>query len=557
MSTSQHTSQCSPRSIPRTSPSEKTSGCDQLYGTEVFIGQKVLHRRLAERLFKCWHSIMSLFRALLEHYVDYLSAPEVILTLTVVTGPILYSVYKDSRGIFSPPASSPVPGCRRLGMRKGESNLKDQYKLPPSGTDSKSRVKALFTYPIKSCCGVELPASEVDDTGLKFDRLFTFAQQQSKQAAPDGVSEHSTEWQHEWRFITAREHPRLALLKTELWLPDPRLAASSPTAGHKRTASDDSSHGIGRSRSRGRKGTLVMESAGIDADLRRKFSMDINASDWAANGGCLIISFPFEPDFNPLGLRTETVSIKIPLTPTPERAALKTYITENVTFWKDKLTATNVTNEIDGTALEKLKYFLGISKPLALFRRDDSALRAVTRNLPEELADGRFSIGFPDSYSAHILNLASVRALDAQLPPGASMKGKLDARRFRANIFIEGPPAFAEDNWQRASIGRCLRPSTELSRRDRSVARKFNDGTISDEADFLFGRGTARCTLPNVDPDLGVKDEHEPYATLKRTRRTDEKDPSKAYLGMQIVPLFEYGLIRVGDTVNVYENVQA
>lgn len=498
---------------------------------------------------------MSLFRALLEHYVDYLSAPEVLLTLSLVLGPILYTVYRDARDTSSPLANSPVPGCRRFGMRTGESNLRDQYKLSPSGTGSKAKVKALFTYPIKSCGGIELPASEVDNTGLKFDRVFTFAQQTSKQSEPDGVSEPTTEWQHEWRFITAREHPRLALLKTELWIPDLRLAASSLPAGHKRTESDDSSYGIGRSRSRGRKGTLVMESAGVDADMRRKFSMDINASDWAANGGCLLVSFPFEPDFNPLGLRTQTVNLKIPLLPTPERAALKSYTTENVMVWQDKASATNITNEIDGVALEKLKYFLGISKPLALFRRDDSTLRAVTRKLPEELADGRFSIGFPDSYSAHILNVASVRALDAELPQGASMKGRLDARRFRANVLIEGPPAFVEDKWQRASIGRCLRSATELSRRDRSMARKFNDGTISDEAEFLFGCGTARCTLPNVDPDTGIKDKNEPYTTLNRTRKIDENDPSKAYLGMQIVPLFEYGLIRVGDAVDVLESV--
>lgn len=499
---------------------------------------------------------MSLFRALVEHYVDYLSAPEVIFTLTLVLGPILYSVYNESRGTFSPLASGPVPGCRRFGMRTGHSNLKDQHKQRPKGASSQARVKALFTYPIKSCGGVELPASEVDNTGLRFDRIFTFAQQQSKQGAPDGMSEPSTEWQHEWRFITSREHPRLALLKTELWIPDPRSAASSQTSGHKRAGSDDSSYGIGRSRSRGRTGTLVMESAGVDADMRRKFSMDVNASDWAANGGCLVVSFPFEPDFNPLGLRTETVSIKVPLMPTPERAALKSYTTENVTVWKDSAKSINVTSEIDGAALEKLKYFLGISKPLALFRRDDGALRAVTRNLPDELADGRFSIGFPDSYSAHILNLASVQALDAELPQEASMKGRLDARRFRANILIEGPAAFAEDKWQRASIGRCLRPSTQMARRDRSMARKFNDGTISDEAEFLFGCGTARCTLPNVDPDTGVKDKNEPYTTLNRTRKVDEKDPSKAYLGMQIVPLFEYGLIRVGDAVHVLEDVQ-
>lgn len=491
---------------------------------------------------------MSLWRALLEHYVDYLTAPGVLLTIGLVLGPILYGLYWDSASSTST-VLNPIEGCRRFGMFDGQSNLKNQYGVSSSGSESQARVKALFTYPIKSCGGVELPASEVDATGLKYDRVFTFAQQHSKQDASDGTASG-----HEWRFITARECPRLALLKTELWIPDLRLASSKASESHKRTTSDDSSYGIGRSRSRGRKGTVVMESAGIDRDMRRKFSMDVNASDWAANGGCLIVRFPSEPAFNPLGLRSETVTLRIPLLPTPDRAASKGYTDEKVTIWKDVPTAVNVTSEIDGVALEKLKHFLGISKPLALFRRDESALRSVTRNLPEDLADGRFSMGFPDSYSAHILNIASVRALDVELPPHASMKGRLDARRFRANIFVEGPPAFAEDRWERASIGRCLRPQTELSRREKSVSRKFNDGTISDEAEFLFGMGTARCTLPNVDPDTGIKDRDEPYATLSRTRKVDESDPSKAYLGMQVVPLFEYGVVRVGDVVHVRQS---
>lgn len=493
---------------------------------------------------------MSLASAFFEHYVEYLLAPGILVTLLLVIAPLCYGVYRETS--FSTRAPR-IPGCRRFGLPPGQSNLKDQFSQNSSpGSKRATRVKALFTYPIKSCHGVELPASEVESTGLKYDRMFTFAQLHSKQTSTETVREPSTDWQHEWRFITARELPRLALVKTELWVPDLRKKAPKQPSGHARHISDDSAAGD-RGRSRSRKGTVVLESAGIDAERRRKLSIPFIASDWRSNGGCLVISFPYEPDFNPFGLRTETVTIKVPLKPTSERAEAKLYTTEDITVWKDRPQAINMTNEIDKVSLDKLRYFLGVSKPLALFRRDDTQLRPVTRNLPDDLADGRFKIGFPDSYSAHILNVASVRALDASLPADTSMKGYLDARRFRANIYIDGPPAFDEDRWKRVTCGRCIQPRIDFSAGRGRTADSTDDESDPGAAEFLFGCGTSRCTLPNVDPDSGVKDKNEPYKTLMRTRKTNDEEPKAAFLGMQILPLFEYGIVSVGDKVDVLE----
>lgn len=497
-----------------------------------------------------YHLIMSLASEFLEHYIDYLSAPGIWVTLLLVIAPLCYGAYQENPLPGSKSRTSGIPGCRRFGLPAGQSNLRDQFNHEPS-TDSKTKVKALFTYPIKSCHGVELPASEVDHTGLRYDRMFTFAQLHSKQPDAEEAHETTADWQHEWRFITARELPRLALIKTELWVPDLRKKAPKQPLSHTRNISDDSTNGD-RGRSRSRKGTIVLESAGIDAEKRRKLSIPFIASDWRSNGGCLVITFPYSPDFNPFGLRTETVTIKIPLNPTPERAEANLYTTSEVKVWKDHPQALNVTNEIDPLSLDKLRYFLGVSKPLALFRRDDSRLRPVVRGLSEDLADGRFEIGFADSYSAHILNLASVRALDASLPADASMKNRLDARRFRANIYIEGPPAFQEDHWKRVSCGRCIQPREDLTSSQGRGRAADHDGS-SGKAEFLFGCGTSRCTLPNVEPDTGVKDKNEPYKTLMRTRKTSEKEPKAAFLGMQILPLFEYGIVSVGDEVAVFE----
>src|SRR5882724_683333 len=71
-------------------------------------------------------------------------------------------------------AVSPA-GCRKLGLRM-RSNLADQYS-PKYSTRSEQgtakdgsppwRVKALFIYPIKSCCGVELGCGDIIRTGMK------------------------------------------------------------------------------------------------------------------------------------------------------------------------------------------------------------------------------------------------------------------------------------------------------------------------------------------------------------------------------------------------------
>ncbi|KAL1583608.1 hypothetical protein WHR41_07760 [Cladosporium halotolerans] len=495
---------------------------------------------------------MSLALALLDHYIEYLSAPGVLATVALIVAPLFFTIYKDVSPASSKLRTDSLSGCRRFGLPDGRSNLKDQFsQSAPINDGQRPRVKALFTYPIKSCRGIELPASEIESTGLRYDRMFTFAQLHTKPAPSNSPAETSSDGEQEWRFITARELPRLALVKTELWVPDMRKQAPIQSINHTRNISDDSTE-ISKSRSRSRKGTVVLESAGIDAERRRKLSVPSIASDWASNGGCLIISFPYQPDFNPIGLRTETVTIRIPLAPTPERAEAKMYTSEAVTVWKDRPQATNISNEIDPSSLEKLRRFLGVRKPLALFKRDDTRLRPVTRNLPQDLADGRFEIGFSDSYCAHILNLASVRALDANLPASANMKHRLDARRFRANIYIDGAPAFEEDGWRRAALGRCIQPRMDFEGNGRGRSATSHARGVA-KAEFLFGCGTSRCTLPNVDPDTGMKDKNEPYGTLMRTRKTRGEEPGAAFLGMQVLPLVEYGILSVGDEVDVLE----
>lgn len=92
---------------------------------------------------------------------------------------------------------------------------------------------------------------------------------------------------------------------------------------------------------------------------------------------------------------------------------------------------------------------------------------------------------------------------------------------------------------------------------------------------------TARCRLPNTNPETGEKDPHEPDKTLKKFRRVDDGAAEYACLGMQMVPdiksrsikfdsdkiqyhrgvliLYDYsaaGMIKVGDPVVVLETGQ-
>ncbi|TKA31457.1 hypothetical protein B0A50_02304 [Salinomyces thailandicus] len=477
---------------------------------------------------------MAAITALIRHYLEYLSKPGMILSVLGLVLPFILVAYFDTNPA-SPRKAVRIPGCLRLGLQS-RSNLEDQFERRSLSNDGQPTVKALFTYPVKSCRGVELTASEVQATGLNFDRLFTFAQltSTSKQAEQtlgnaSGVSE---EWDHQWRFITQREFPRLALLETELWLPDPRNKPAIPAHKARSRSRLDAESSQSRSRSRSRGNTLELERGRKDSDAPE-------VTSWVANGGCLLLRFPFEPDINPFGIRTETVTLQIPLVPTPQRQEAQNYKREELIIWKGCPLALNVTNEISAINLEKLKYFLGISNPLALFRVDEHSLRPVSRCLPQGTPAGTYKVGFADAFAVNLMSLASVRATDDELPDEADAKSKLDARRFRANIYVTGIQAFEEDHWKTIHLGHQIN------------GHSFSASSTT--AEYQVACRTARCKVPNVNPDTGEKDRNEPYTTLGRTRKVDEGAYPHPCLGMQMIPRFRTGIVQVGDTISVSE----
>lgn len=284
------------------------------------------------------------------------------ITLLIPLFPIvlLYTLALSQRE--SPPP--PPAGCKRLGLQ-GSSNLSDQYSGKYSqgsdpGPDNCWRVKALFIYPLKSCAPVELSEGEIIRTGFRYDRQFTLGQYITGLPSLDGKVES------EWNFVTQRTFPRLAKVETEIWVPDPSSPGYSPDA------------------------------------------------EYVKSEGCLVIRFPFSPDveFSKEGLKSygkilaaklsgkaePTVEFRVPFNPTRERIKKMRYKSEKVKIWKDLPEALNMGPEVPDDVMAKLKYTLGITNPISLFRIDTTKYREVFKCAPKK-ADVGFQtiIGMQDS----------------------------------------------------------------------------------------------------------------------------------------------------------------
>ena len=105
--------------------------------------------------------------------------------------------------------------------------------------------------------------------------------------------------------------------------------------------------------------------------------------------------------------------------------------------------------------------------------------------------------------------------------------------------------AYDEDQWKRITVGRCIKP--------RNGSKSKGGGMVEADGEYHVACRTARCKLPNVDPDTGVKDSNEPSGTLNKTRQVDKGAYPHAVLGMQMIPLFQQGILRVGDEIKVLE----
>ena len=336
-------------------------------------------------------------------------------------------------------ANTQPKGCRKLGLR-ARSNLADEHDKRYSGTGplhererANCKVKSLWIYPVKSCRGIELNRGDVISMGMEFDRLFSFAQLKS----PFPVSletSNSEKSKHRWKFMTQRNFPMLAQVKTEIWVPDP----SSPTYSTKQPNVQSG-------------GVLVIKYPYEEDGFR-----GVMARLWAALGG----EFPYK-------------SVLLPLNPTAEQIKQSDYKLEEMEIWKDTPLSLNMATTIAPNSklfMEELQAHLGCSNPLALFRVSQEHYREVYRCAPgQEQLGWQPKVGFGDAYPLHILNLASVKDVESKLRKDAP---RLSALRFRPNIIFTGLEPYAEDEWKRIRIGdyeyyvscrtvRCLLPNVD------------------------------------------------------------------------------------------------
>ncbi|KAH8423700.1 MOSC domain protein [Aspergillus melleus] len=428
---------------------------------------------------------------------------------------IFYCLHLRSKQPVSP------KGCRRLGLSADRSNIQDEYDPKYSQGVSKSqtdahgnpawRIKALFTYPIKSCAGVELDVGDVVPTGLKYDRQFCFAEYMTPQPGSTG---NAGPTRPHWTMRTMREGPfcRLALIHPEIWVPDP-------------TAHD------------------------YHAELEEVKSQ-----------GVLIIKYPRPSDSGVLfslrklaiflGIIPSHLSFRVPLSPPASR--LDTYPSTPVKVWKDAPFAYDYAQHVPSS----LRDFLCPSDPsssprgpVTLFRVDPSHHREIFRCAPRKEELGFQTVtGFADAYPLHMLNLASVQDVATRC---AESIPRLSIRRFRANIIIQGPEAYAEDEWKRIWIS----PSSNSISKSQDQPHYSNQHVKDPEAgvEIYTVCRTMRCKLPNVDPDTGIRHRNEPDRTLKSYRCIDPGDYTNAALGMQLVPAAQEFTLSVGDAVSVLE----
>ncbi|PWY65965.1 hypothetical protein BO70DRAFT_366597 [Aspergillus heteromorphus CBS 117.55] len=444
----------------------------------------------------------------------------------------------------APPSYAP-PGCRKLGIPRSKSNLNDEFApeyahASPADKDGRPscRIKALFTYPIKSCAGVELDTAEVVETGLKYDRMFCFAEFVERSPQPSRATAAATETapptttkpkqekekEGDWiaRTLRNRTFNTLALLQPEIWIPDSSSPTYSPSLPEVKS-----------------QGALVITYPRVQPSLLTK----------------LLIA---------LHLLPSRLSFSIPLSPTAQKS--QSYPLTPVQIWKDSPLAYNYGTHIPSS----LWTFLSSGsekltdphkkRTISLFRSHPTHNREIFRSAPRKAELGFQPVtGFADAYPLHLLNLASVRDVGERCKRDID---RLSVRRFRANVVVTGPGRFEEDAWKRIFVHqdrwRGSGSSSGVGGEDLSLKNRYENG---DEEDNGEGNGveihtvcrTIRCRLPNVDPDTGDRHRSEPDRTLKSYRRIDPGDLTNACLGMQLVPGVREFTLRVNDPISVLE----
>ncbi|KAI9902702.1 hypothetical protein N3K66_002054 [Trichothecium roseum] len=387
------------------------------------------------------------------------------------------------------------------------------------------RVQSLHIYPVKSCRGIELQRSRVLPTGLEFDRVFTFALREEEKGKGEGEHEggggtmSKTEQDGDgddgpWRFLTQRTAPMLASVRVDLWVLPAETGPDSNTTTATATTTDEG-------------GVAVItfpwkqqRTGGLREALRALWS---RVTRETTTGG--------------------TVEFAIPLAfPTPQTIAARGYAFDRVKVWKDLALALNMSSELPPELHAYLA--LGPRTRLALFRADTRqpstatasgmGRRQVFRCAPRS-ADVGFQpvVDFQDAYPLHLLNLRSLRDFGAKFGDDA-----LDARRFRANIIVDGAEEYDEETWRSISVSAPARTGTETETETETGTGTGRRRCLV-ASHFDVSARMVRCPMVDVDQDSGARQRRRGlFRSLCEHRDVDEGAPRLGCLGMSLCPVF-------------------
>ncbi|GAA5882421.1 hypothetical protein JCM16303_001724 [Sporobolomyces ruberrimus] len=166
-------------------------------------------------------------------------------------------------------------------------------------------------------------------------------------------------------------------------------------------------------------------------------------------------------------------------------------------------------------------------------------------------------LGFADFYSLLIATRTSLSELDSRIPSLSTSKefnpsrwsqssidqqGGLEITRFRPNIIVNGTKTpFEEDGWKLIKIS------------NEEGAEKEGENGEGEEIEVCFR--CARCMLPSVDPETGVRDKLFPDGVMK-DRVVSPTSGRKVCFGMLSAPRKPYGHLKVGDQVTVLDSYE-
>lgn len=265
---------------------------------------------------------------------------------------------------------------------------------------------------------------------------------------------------------------------------------------------------------------------------------------------------------------TPASTVEVSLQPSEED--VKAFeVVEGIFIWGAYVDGYAVSKEAD----EKLSAYFG--KQVRLVRKGPSARESGPTNPDGKVEWNDAVLRYQDFYPCLVASAESLRDVQRTLtasvypsysssdedhtykvPPSVNREywtpeelSSLPITRFRPNIIV--------DNASNADS-----PLTPWEEDAWTAAELFDSSSEAPLGAEAEGKGRAgiymlakcaRCMVPNIDPETGVRDMHLPYRVLQEFRQVDKEAAKKGKpcFGMLSVPREKQGVVKVGDVFRV------